>query len=312
MTTINKPDTNLIPFLFMGCWNEDDSPRDAVAKAISEDPIKKLVLGGDNVYPHKLRIGKNTDFTKVYNLKTLMDGVQMLHGKEIYAALGNHNVGGPMLKTQRGLNKTIWTMPARYYSVDFKDYSLIIIDSNLIDDETEYNTMKEWLKGTLEKLGGKPYFYVQHDPFVAFGKTRMIVFPKLKDLLIVLAAHPPAAVLCADTHNYQKGTLQIGDTIIQQYVVGTGGAHPDFVMEKDDYTYIIDDVTYKMETHIPGYGYLRVTPDSKGNGRKFLTEFVKVLDWRPFEVKGGKRRRIKKTHKRKPSRHNKSRKNTRK
>jgi hypothetical protein len=59
-----------------------------------------------------------------------------------------------------------------------------------------------------------------------------------------------------------------------------------------------------MEKHTPGYGYLRVTPDR--------TEFIKVLDWRSFEGKGGKRRRIKKTHKRKSSRYNKSKKNTRK
>ena len=38
MTTIDKAKP-LVPFLFMGCWNEDDSPRVSVAKAIMKNPI---------------------------------------------------------------------------------------------------------------------------------------------------------------------------------------------------------------------------------------------------------------------------------
>ena len=288
MTTIDK-ETPLVPFLFMGCWNEDDSPRVSVAKAITENPIKTLVLGGDNVYPQKMRIGDATDFTKVYSLKTLMDGVHMLQGKNIYAALGNHNVGGPMLKTQRSL--TEWTMPNRYYCINFSDYSLVITDSNLIDDDAAFATMKEWLTSTLDTLGksGKKYYYVQHDPFISFGKTKMIVLPKLNEVLGTLAKYPPVAILCADTHNYQKGTLKIDDVTIQQYVVGTGGAHPDYVKGKDGETYEVDGVTYTMESHIPGYGYLEVKPDE--------TKFIKVEDWRSFEGKGGNYRGYKRVHK---------------
>lgn len=306
MTTIDK-DKPLVPFLFMGCWNEDDSPRVSVAKAITENPIETLVLGGDNVYPQKLRIGNATDFTKVYSLKTLMDGIHMLHGKDIYAALGNHNVGGPMLKTQRGLSE--WTMPDRYYSVNFSDCSLVVIDTNLIDDETAFNTMTEWLVNTITKLNedGRKYYYVQHDPFISFGKKKMIVLPKLRDLLSILAKYPPIAVLCADTHNYQKGTLKIGDVTIKQYVVGTGGAHPDFVMGKNGDKYEVDGIVYTMETHIPGYGYLELTSDE--------TKFIKVSNWRYFEGKGGKGNGYKrKTHKKRKSvRHvKKSRKHIRK
>ena len=300
MTTIDRP-KSLIPFLFMGCWNEDDSPRVSVAKAIMENPIETVVLGGDNVYPQKLRIGNATDFTKVYSQKTLLDGIRMLYGKDIYAALGNHNVGGPMLKTQRNLKQ--WTMPDRYYSINFSDLSLVVIDSNLIEEEAAYTTMKEWLKNTLSELkaAGRKYYYVQHDPFISFGKTKMIVFPKLVDLLSVLVEYPPLAILCADTHNYQKGTLQLGDKApIQQYVVGTGGAHPDYVKGKNGETYEIDGVVYTMESHIPGYGYLEITPEA--------TKFIKVEDWRPFEAKGGKRR---KTHKKLRHRVKKSRKHTR-
>lgn len=301
MTTIDKA-KNLVPFLFMGCWNEDDSPRVSVTKAIMENPIETLVLGGDNVYPYKMRIGSSTDFTKVYSQKTLMNGIHMLYGKDIYAALGNHNVGGPMLKTQRNL--TEWTMPDRYYCVNFSDYSLVVIDSNLVDDEEAFTIMNKWLFETVSSLESakRKYYYVQHDPLISFGKKKIIVFPKLTEVLEVLAKYPPVAVLCADTHNYQKGTLQIGDVIIQQYVVGTGGAHPDYVKGKNGDTYEVAGVKYTMESHIPGYGYLEVTSDD--------TKFIKVIDWRPYEAKGGKKKR--KTHKRIHHRNKKSRKHSRK
>jgi hypothetical protein len=297
MTTIDK-DKPLIPFLFMGCWNEDDSPRVSVAKAIMENPIETLVLGGDNIYPQKLRIGNATDFTKVYSQKTLMNGVHMLNGKDIYAALGNHNVGGPMLKTQLGL--TEWTMPSRYYSVNFSDYTLIIIDSNLVEDVDKYNIMREWLEGKLTELEelDKKYYYVQHDPFISFKKKKKTAFPKLSELLGILSKYPPIAILCADTHNFQKGTLQIGDITIPQYIVGTGGAHPDFVNASVGETHTVDGVIYRMDEYIPGYGYLEVTPEE--------TKFIKVADWRSFEAKGGKR--IRKTHKKLKRRNRKSRK----
>lgn len=294
MTTIDKEKT-LIPFLFMGCWNEDDSPRVSVAKAIMENPIQTVVLGGDNVYPQKMRIGNATDFKKVYSQKTLMNGVHMLYGKDIYAALGNHNVGGPMLKLQLGLNE--WTMPDRYYCINFSDYSLIVIDTNLIDNDELFASMNVWLSETINKLetSGRKYYYVQHDPFISFGKKSPIVLPKLNNILEILAKYPPIAILCADTHNYQKGVLEINGVTIQQYVVGTGGAHPDYVKAKNGDLYETSGVKYIMENHISGYGYLEVTKDD--------TKFVKVEDWRPFEGKGGKRYR--KTYKRLGRRHNK-------
>ena len=41
---------NLLPFLFMGCWNRDAPPREEVAEHIRKNPIKRLILGGDNIY----------------------------------------------------------------------------------------------------------------------------------------------------------------------------------------------------------------------------------------------------------------------
>lgn len=97
-------------------------------------------------------------------------------------------------------------------------------------------------------------------------------------------------ILCADTHNYQKSTLQIGDKTITQYVVGTGGASPDIVKAKIGDKYEESGISYVMEDYIPGYGYLEVKADK--------TEFIKVSNWRSYEGVGGKRKRtIKKSRK---------------
>lgn len=249
MTTIDKS-KDLIPFLFMGCWNRDQEPRTTVANAIRDNPIETLILGGDNVYPEKMRIGASTDFTKVYSLKTLMNGVHMLTGKDIYAALGNHNIGGPMLNTQLGLSE--WNMPARYYCINFNDYSLIVIDSNLEADE--YSVMYKWLSDKIKELNfsKRQYYYVQHEPFIAFKKKKNFVFPKL-ELLTILAEYPPIAILCADTHNFQEGILQINDVKIPQFVVGTGGADPDFVSVPIGSIHTVGEISYTMNNYIPGY-----------------------------------------------------------
>lgn len=294
-------DSNLIPFLFMGCWNRDDTPRSSVAKAIIDNPIKTLILGGDNIYPEKIKIGNSPDFTKIYSLKTLMDGVHMLQGKEIYAALGNHNVSEPILKTQLSLPE--WTLPSRYYSVDFSDYSLIVIDTNLIDTDEE-SSMFEWLSKKVNELqvAQKSYYYVQHDPFMSFKKYKQTLLPKINELLDILISYPPIAILCADTHNFQTGTLNINGVSIPQYVVGTGGADPDYVKDVNGSSFHSkpDDphnIIYTMDTYIPGYGYLQIDKDG--------TKFIKVEDWRSYEGKGGRRH---KTHKKKIRRFKKSRK----
>jgi hypothetical protein len=315
MTTINKPN-NLIPFLFMGCWNRDAPPRASVADAIRENPIKTLILGGDNVYPEKIKLGDSTDFTKVYSLKTLMNGVHMLHGKDIYTALGNHNVSEPILKTELGL--TEWTIPNRYYSVNFRDHTLIVIDTNLIETD-KYDEMRSWLLEQVRKVkeDGKQYYYVQHEPFISFKKKKITTLPKSADILGILKEYPPIAILCADTHNYQKGILEIGDVKIKQYIVGTGGADPDIVKTEIGASHTSDGVKYTMKKYTSGYGYLEVTNEK--------TKFIKVEDWRPFEGKGGKRSDYtrsdykrsdykRKTHKKRKSSHyvKKSRKHLRK
>lgn len=142
--------------------------------------------------------------------------------------------------------------------------------------------MTSWLTSTVNELKskGKKYYYVQHDPLVSFKKNKKTVFLKLIDILTILIEYPPIAILCADTHNYQKGTLEYLGVKIHQYIVGTGGAHPDYVKTTNTNSHQVTGVKYTMDSYIPGYGYLEITPDTN--------QFIKVSDWRPFEGKGGK------------------------
>jgi hypothetical protein len=207
-----------------------------------------------------------------------MNGIHMLHGKNIYTILGNHNIEEPILQVQLGLSE--WTIPNRYYCIQFKDYTLVAIDNNLINSD-KYNDMLEWLINTINelKISKKHYFYIQHEPFISFKKNKKTVLPNISDLLYILTDYPPISILCADTHNFQKGVLCINDICIPQIIVGTGGANPDYVSVKSGTKYTIDNITYIMEEYIPGYGYLQITP--KG------VSFIKVEDWKPFEGIGG-------------------------
>jgi hypothetical protein len=88
-----------------------------------------------------------------------------------------------------------------------------------------------------------------------------------------MASYQPVAVLCADTHNFQIDTINVGGTRISQYVVGTGGADYDPIDCNTSIPINVteDGIQVTFETHTPGYGFLVVTPESR--------EFVKAWDW---------------------------------
>ena len=233
---------NLVPFLFMGCWNREGIPRNHVTKAIRKNKIKNLVLGGDNLYSNL-----HSD------IETLHDGLHMLRGKMIYASLGNHDIG-PILEAELDLHPDTWILPNRYYSVHFDDYSLIVGDSNV--------THHKWLFDTIDALRkeSRPYYYVQHHPFVSF-ETECV---RLYTTLCILSTYPPITVLCSHIHQFQRGVLCIKNIDIPQMIVGTGGA----MLHSIPYVPIIIDrnVTYVMEECIEGYGYLQIS----NNGMTFI------------------------------------------
>ena len=245
MTTIQKSG-NLVPFIFVGCWNRNDTPRNNVTDSIRRNKIKNVVLGGDNVYPNKN--GKPHSNTFKSRLKILFDGIYRLRGKKIYTALGNHDVDD-MLHVQ--LNIKEWIIPDRYYCVDFKDYSLVVIDSNITNKD-----MPEWLLQKVNELrnANKKYFYVQHHPFITCQHKVKKVEQYVLPLLDILSTYPPISILCAHCHNYQNGTLHVNGVTIQQFIVGTGGGNLHSAISTQT-----SNIMYTVNEYIESYGYLEVT-----------------------------------------------------
>ena len=261
----------------MGCWNNPynpGTPFKAVVAAINADPAPILVIGGDNIYPLKDKVTKN----KVYDIAALKDGISLIHKEQVYAALGNHNVEVPAITTYE-IDSGLVRAPN--YIKEFDDFRLVVIDTNNIDGAAA------WLAPLLETAAAKPYFLVQHEPYISIRKQkesdepRVDVLPGYEKLLSILVKAPPKAILCADTHNFQHGIVSFaGHEGIHQYTVGTGGAILDPlppVIQREPYEKTAD-LSYQIVETAPGYGYLRV--DAAG-----VCRFVPVAT-----TSGGRRR----------------------
>jgi hypothetical protein len=269
----------VLPFLFVGCWNRPGPGRDSVLKAICDDPVPRLVLGGDNIYPEKTEVygenGKKVK-SKKYSANLLEDGLSKLGCKILLgSALGNHNVSSPEI-AGRQIGRL--TPPAQtYFKQSYADADLIFLDTNV--EGAAVDTMLSWLSDQLAHTR-KPYYIIQHEPVIGFKKDGIHALQFGVELMDVLITYPPRAILCADTHHYQYGVITHKGVSINQHIVGAGGASHDTMDAKVDT--ITQEYTYTMRNYIPGYGYARVTSDG--------VEFVRVADWSVGGTRRAKRR----------------------
>lgn len=253
---------SLYPFLFVGCWNKVGTKRDAVVAAIAADDISTLFLGGDNIYPEKV------DGRKVYNASMLASEAEKLSAKKVYGAFGNHNLNF------YAEEKALWHFDGDYYRAEFREADVIVLDTNKVTDAAALPIMLDWLAEQVHALQteGKPYYIIQHEPYVSLKKKKKQVLVNGHMMLDILITYPPVAVLCADTHNYQVGTVTYNGKDIKQIVVGTGGATHDPI-ESDGRTFSVGgQLQYTLTEHIEGFGYLRVTGLD-------MYEFVRVVGW---------------------------------
>ncbi len=275
--------TDALPFLFMGCWNLPGAGRDRVTKAICEESIQHLVLGGDNVYPKKTE-GANGKKSKVYHRDLLEEGLTALGCKTILgSALGNHNVADPAIaKRQIG---ALTPAGRTYFTQDYSDVSLLFLDTNVVGEAAD--EMFAWLSGELARLrtAKQTYYLIQHEPVLGFKKDKIHAYVLVRRLLESLIVYPPVAILCADTHHYQSGVLTYKDVPINQYIVGTGGAAPDTMTWETNTILFEDDIHYERHEFISGYGYARITDTG--------VKFIKVAEWGSSGGAGHKTRRAK-------------------
>jgi hypothetical protein len=173
--------------------------------------------------------------------------------------------------------KATFGIDTPYFVREFDDCDIVVLDTNQME---AYEPMLAWMVECLARLktARRPYYLIQHEPFASYKKGKRTVLVNGAPFLRALAAYPPIAVLCADTHNFQAGFLYVGRTAIPQLIVGSGGASPDPILTDTDTPIAIDeDIRYEFYKHVPGYGYLRVVRPAK-------FQFVPVLDW---EASGG-------------------------
>ena len=292
-------DVPLHPFLFLGCWN-NPTTRDyeRVFQQIKADPIRTLILSGDNIYPFK-----DEDGNKRYNVAEVEKGFDIAkQGKDIvYTAVGNHNIVNPRVFEKE---KELYSITNTYYCVHFADrYSLIFLNSMILineDDEhtEELNKMFEWLYDIISN--DIRYYIVMHHPIVGIRKKGSWTLPNKNRLLTVIKDNLPIGILCSHLHLFQNGLIEFQNTDgrsspdfgpshkrILQYIVGTGGAKLDDIPSTDFHSIIEDDGKFKysiIKTQ-KTYGYTRIT--ARG-----VVKFIPLI-----ESMGGRRKRFSKTQK---------------
>lgn len=312
MLSIDKP---LLPLAFVGCWNREviraghESPRDIVARSVRDANAQTVILGGDNIYAPSTWNDATKEEVKgnVYTVNSFRRGADLYTGvPQLFVAIGNHDVDGAgfdiFYEQQQAFGNSL---PNNYYACDFSDgYSIVVIDTNLVekDRETAFRNMLKWLTTTVSN--GRPYFLIQHEPILAFSKMKGVAMKiaelkKAGNILDAIAAHPPIAILCADTHNYQHGTIQkAGGPQIPQYVVGTGGAMPDkmynpegapFIAVEGGAKYTSGDITYTYDARRgpidqenirdprTGYGYLSIRKSIASNVGRNIQRYEKRI-----------------------------------
>jgi hypothetical protein len=123
--------TDCNKFIFFGCWNNINCKNEYIYRnivldniAINETAIKHIYLAGDNWYSNKKRINKS-EF-KLYFTEVLRTGYEKLYGmsKEIYIAVGNHDVASDT--TGNDLKKDCSINTQKYYLQQIKEANKVI------------------------------------------------------------------------------------------------------------------------------------------------------------------------------------------
>lgn len=163
-------------FIFFGCWNNINCKseyiyRDIVLDYISnnEKDVKQLYIAGDNWYTNKKKINDNE--YKLYIPDILRTGYDKLYrmNKEIYIAVGNHDIDRDNDKDE--LKKDCSINTQKYYLKKIKEAANGMIDIPTLEDlkmiqNTELNEEKLCEKGV--------YIYVDNIG-VRYNKNNIVI-----------------------------------------------------------------------------------------------------------------------------------------
>lgn len=169
-----------------------------VRDTVASRDISVFVTTGDNFYSDDV----NAVWDRPY-------GWLDEEGVTVLASWGNHDIE---TETRLGLVQETLDPPGRWYSADLGSGSLIVLDSNLVDNSSQ----TEWLKTELEE-SGPPTIVVFHHPAFSCGAhgTDQGVQANWVPLF---EEHAVTVVLNGHDHNYER--FVIDETT---YVVTGGG-----------------------------------------------------------------------------------------
>lgn len=262
-----------------------------------------IIISGDNYYPDKtkengvsVRMLVDNNFTSGFECLPKNPKKYMLYGNHDIEDIININGTGKMctsITKQIQFNNT--NNYEFFYDVIFKEIdniTIIMIDTTLYDsDETleKENTCYKYIfpnvngklkdliahqniviKNILLNTKNKIIIFAGHHPIISIknknGNNKTDYLPKLKHMFLQmneLLKNKNVFYLCADTHYYQQSQIFIKDIIVNQYIVGTGGADQDDIPSINSIKY--DDITYNIINQIQDYGFIVVsneTPDT--------------------------------------------------
>ena len=249
--------------------------------------VKHIVLGGDNVYPRPIMLADGKK-NKEHESAVFDEGLALYtaNGKQIVGAFGNHNMD--ILEHQK---EAFGIEGATYYERLFADGKthLLVLDTNIMTDAD----MLAWFKDTVDRIPRDHYYFVvQHEPYFVARQKKFLELANADPFLNVMFEHPPIAILCADTHNFQHDTIQqVGEDgapnsdvpMLHQIIVGTGGANPDAYREGFTQEVRRDRYLFRQLLAIPGFGFLYV--DNPGLS-EYRCRFKKIMDWSVGQIGG--------------------------
>ena len=283
-------------FIHFGCWNNIEgnviNVINFLKKYIQKNKIDFINIAGDNYYPQKIK--KDGVKEKIFKYDNFKVGFELLSQIDIEKNMifGNHDILDfkdciSLIKQKEIKNFNIYN---KFMSKSFDNTIIFYLDSTVYELFEEgdkeivntcykfiypkFRTIKNIIDFQLEyvkyKLQERDYtniiFTFHHPIFTGYiskkGVLKSAYLEKLKDFyvnLYELIKEKKIYHLCADTHFYQHGTIEINiddqKLIVNQYIVGTGGTILDNIYDEE---ITFGDVKLIPNESIQNYGFLHV------------------------------------------------------
>lgn len=284
-------------FIHFGCWNNTEgnviNVINFLKKYTKENKIDFINIAGDNYYPQKIK--KDGIKEKIFNYDNFKIGFELLNQIDIEKNMifGNHDIldfkdCNSLIKQQELKTFNIYN---QFMSKNIGDTIIFYLDSTVYelyeeDDKDigntcynfiypQFKTIKniiyfqfEYVKYKLRESSYKNIIFTFHHPiFTGYVSKKGVLksgyLEKLKDFYVKLynlVKDKNVYHLCADTHFYQNGIIEITiedkKLLINQYIVGTGGTLLDNIYE-DEITF--GDIKLIPVDTIQNYGFLHVS-----------------------------------------------------